>query len=277
MPYAVVFQCIADDDLDARFLKGKGLRDLVFQLFDQLDPQVVQRIAGARETSFTVSPFFAKRVPSESRSGHGRWDHPFGGQRIKGGTPCRFRLTLLEDRLYQSMAGRLDTSTLVLSVGGRVLRVTHIFSSGQGSDPWPRSQTYGQLQEEASSTFKELRLQFVSPTTLRRPGGMLPLPDPQVIFKGFLSAWNWFAFLPLSTDLERLIDRYICVKDFRISPSNYDTGEGSKPSFTGWCQFVLVGRHHEKHIKEFNLLADYSFYCGTGDYTDRGMGVTRRL
>jgi len=110
-----------------------------------------------------------------------------------------------------------------------------------------------------------------------RHGGALPLPDPQLAFKGFLRSWTWFAFLPLSTDLEKVIEHHILLKDFRISAANYDAGEGMRPSFTGWCQFVLIGRHHEKHIKEFNLLADYSFYCGTGDHTDLGMGVTRRL
>lgn len=277
MPYSLVFHCIAEEDLDGNILRGKGFLDLVFWLFDRLNPQLAQQIAGARKRPFTVSPFFAKRWPSEPRGDHDREDHRFKGQRIKAGTPCRFRLTLLEERLYQSMAGLVGTPTLVLSVDGRALRVIHVLSSGQGSDPWPRSQTYQQLCEEASSTCRELRLQFVTPTMFCRHGGALPLPDPQIAFKGFLRSWNWFAFLPLSSDLEKLIDHHIFLKDFRISAANYDTGEGMRPSFTGWCQFVLVGRHHEKHIKEFNLLADYSFYCGTGHHTDRGMGVTRKL
>ena len=277
MPYSVVFHCITEEDLDAGVLRGKNFRNLVSRLFDRLDPQLAQHIAGAKERPFTVSPFFAKRWPPEPGRGHDRFDHPLKGQRIKAGTQCRFRVTLLEDRLYPPVSSLVGNSALVLPVDGRALRVTHVLSSVQESDPWPRSQTYAQLHDEASSTCKELRLQFVTPTVLRRHGGALPLPDPQIVFKGFLRVWNWFASPLLSTDLERLIDRHISLKDFRISPANYDTGEGVKPSFTGWCRFTLIGRHHEKHIREFNLLADYSFYCGTGDYTDRGMGVTQRL
>lgn len=277
MPYSVVFHCIADKDLNGSVLRGKGFRNLVFQLFDRVDPRLAQQIAEARENRFTVSPFFAKRWPSEPGTGYDGADHRFRGERIKAGARCRFRLTLLEDRLYQSMAGLIGTSALVLSVDRRPLRVTHVLSSRQASDVWPRSQTYGQLHEEASPTCKELRLQFVTPTLFHRHGGALPLPDPQTVFRGFLHAWNCFALRPLSTDLERLIDRCIFLKDFRISRTTYDAGEGIQPSFTGWCQYTLIGRHHEKHIKEFNLLGDYSFYCGTGDCTDRGMGMTRRL
>ncbi len=273
----MVFHCIAEEDLDESVLRGQGFRNLVFQLVESLGPRLSQQVAGARRRPFTVSPFFAKRRPPGPRGAHQREDHRFRGQTVKAGTPCRFRLTLLEDRLYHAMARLMGTSPLFISVDGRGLRVTHILSSRQESDPWPRSQTYGQLLEEASSTCRELRIQFVTPTTFIRHGGALPLPDPQITFKGFLQSWNWFAFLPLSSDLERLIDHHILLKDFRISATTYDTGEGKTPSFTGLCQFVLVGRHHEKHIREFNLLADYSFYCGTGDHTDMGMGVTQRL
>lgn len=277
MPHSLVFHCIAEEDLGRDILRGEGLRHLVISLLDQLAPQIGQQVATARERPFTVSPFFAKRRSQGTKGNVGREDRPFRGERIEAGRRCRFRLTLLEDKLYQIMTGIVGRPDLTLFIKGQSLRVSEVLSSNQESDPWPRSQSYQQLRDQASSTRKELRLQFVTPTTLSRHGGTFPLPDPQVLFKGYLKSWNWFAFLPLSTDLERLIERHVFLKDFRISAVNYETGAGIRPAFTGWSQFVLLGRHHEKHIKEFNLLADYSFYCGTGDYTDMGMGVTQRL
>jgi CRISPR-associated endoribonuclease Cas6 len=277
MPYSVVFHCRAEDEIDGHAVKGKGLRELILRIFDRVDSEAAQKIVGAKEAPFTVSPFFAKRVRPNPASKHDGQDQRVRGDLIKSGTICRFRLTLLEDRLYRAVTGLVADLPLAFPVAGGALTLNHGAWSGQGADAWPRSQTYGQLSADASPTSKELRLQFVTPTTFQRKGGVLPLPHPQIVFKGFLRSWNWFAFLPLSSDVENLIDRHIFLREFRISPVDYDTGEGAKPAFTGWCRFVLAGRHHEKHIREFNLLADYSFYCGSGHYRDRGMGVTRRL
>ncbi len=277
MPYSLVFHCMAEENLDGESLRGTGLRNLVFRLFGQLSPQLEQQLPAARQRPFTVSPFFARRESRESRGNTGEEDRPFRGPRIEAGTRCRFRLTLLEDKLYQGMADLVGGTNVILSAGGKTLKVTHVLSSGGKSDLWPRSQTYQQLREEASSTCKQVRLQFVTPTTFSRHGGVLPLPDPQIAFKGYLRSWNWFAFHPLSTDLEQLIDRHVFLRDFKVSAATYVTDKGLRPAFTGWCEFILLGRHHEKHIREFNLLSDYSFYCGTGDHTDLGLGVTRRL
>lgn len=277
MPYSLVFHCRPEGDLDGTILRGKGVRDLVFQLFNQVDPQMAAQIRETKRRPFTISPFFAKRWSSGTGEDPGGGDFRFKTQRIEAGASCRFRVTLLEDRLYRSLAELGSTPNLVLSVDGGMLRVNHILSTVQGADPWPCSQTYQQLRDGASSTCKDLRLQFVTPTTFFRHEGALPLPDPQFVFKGYMRLWSWFAFLPLSTTLENLIDHHIFLRDFRISAAKYKTGGEMRPSFTGWCRFVLTGRHHENHIKEFNLLADFSFYCGTGNYTDMGMGVTKRL
>ncbi|NIO04297.1 MAG: CRISPR system precrRNA processing endoribonuclease RAMP protein Cas6 [Proteobacteria bacterium] len=277
MPYSLVFHCTAEADLEGDVLRGKGLRDLVLRLFDRLNPKLSQQIARTRQSPFTVSPFFAKRQPLEPKGEiHGE-DYPLRGQWIEVGTRCRFRLTLLEEKLYHTLAGVVGKPDFLLSMDGKALKVNEVFSSSQETDPWPRCETYQQLRDEASPTRKELRLQFVTPTTFSRHRGTLPLPDPQMVFKRYLRSWNWFAFLPLSTDLERLIDHHIFLKDFRISAVKCVKEGGVRPAFTGWSRFILAGRHHEKHIREFNLLADYSFYCGTGDYTDMGMGVTQRL
>jgi len=277
MPYSVVFYCLAEEDLDENVLRGKGLCDWVYQVFYQLAPHRKQQAVGTKKGPFTVSPLFAKRSPSEP-GGHAEiGDHGFKVRTIKAGTQCRFRLTFLEDRLYEAMVDHVGPSTPILSHAGKSLTVTHILSSPQGADPWPCSQTYEQLLDKASVTCKKTRLQFVTPTTFCRHGGFSPLPDPQRVFKGFFQSWNWFSLMPLSADLEMLIDRHIFLSDFKVSATKHNAGEGGRPSFTGWCEFVLLGRHHEEHVKEFNLLADYSFYCGTGDHTEMGMGVTRRI
>jgi CRISPR-associated endoribonuclease Cas6 len=277
MPHSVVFHCVSEEDLGGDALRGMAYQDLVFQIMGRCEVHLAEQVPGSKELPFTVSPFFAKRSTFKEREGRGGDEPEFRGKTIRAGTPCRFRLTLLEDRLYQRLANLEAGNSLILDAQGRGLAVTQVFRFPHGSDRWPGSQTYAELMDRASSTSRELRLQFVTPTVFRRHGLALPLPNPHRMFKGILRTWNWFAFLPLSTDLESLIERHVAVKDFRISATRYDTGESSVPAFTGWCHFALIGRHHERHIKEFNLLGDYSFYCSTGDYRHLGMGVTRRL
>jgi CRISPR-associated endoribonuclease Cas6 len=277
VPFSIVFHCEPQEDFDSRELKGKGLQNFAYGLLDRLSPAQEHRAASVRRESFTASPFFAKRWPSQSGGSCGRKHRRSTVQMIRAGTPCGFRLTLLSDGLSEAVASFVSKPALIFAVNGRSIRVTHVLWTPSRSDPWPRSQTYEQLFDEASSTCKTLRLHFVTPTVFIRHRGPLPLPDPQDVFRGLIESWNRFAPVSLSTDLEGLIDRHVCLKEFRISSLTYDSGDELLPAFTGWGQFALTGRHHEKHIREFNLLADFSFYCGTGDRTEIGMGVTRRL
>jgi len=277
LPYSLVFHCVPLDDLDGRWLKGKDLRDLVSQILEASYPDDAKQVGSVGVSSFTVSPFFAKRCSSHRGGYSGGKSSRSRVEMIRAGTPCRFRLTLLDDKDFEAVVSLIEDPTAVLSVSGKSLTVTHVLSRPSQSDPWPCSQTYRKLFDEASSTCKVVRLQFVTPTTFISPAGSLPLPDPQRVFRGFLKSWSRFALTPLSADMKELIDHHVCLREFRISSINYDSGEGIIASFTGWGQFALEGRHHEKHIREFNILAGFSFYCGTGDRTEIGMGVTRRL
>lgn len=277
MPFSIVFHCEPEEDIDSREFKGEGLRNFAHWFLERLGPARDHGATSEEKASFTVSPFFAKRSPSQRGESGGQEHRGSTVQTIRAGTPCRFRLTLLSDRLSEAAACFLRKPALVLPVNEHSIKVTHVLRTPSRSDPWPRSQTYEQLFDEASSTCKAIRLHFVTPTVFIRHSGPVPLPDPLDVFKGLIDSWERFAPISLSANLERLIDRQVCLREFRISSLTYDSGDELIPAFTGWGQFALTGRHHEKHIREFNLLADFSFYCGTGDRTEIGMGVTRRL
>ena len=277
MPFSIVFHCEPHKDFDSQELKGEGLQKLAHWLLERLNPVQVHRAISMGKGSFTISPFFAKRCPSQGGESCGRERHRSTVQLIRAGTPCRFRITLLSDSLSEAVASFVRKPALVVPVNGQSIRVTHVLWTPSRSDPWPRSQTYEQLFDEASSTCTTLRLHFVTPTMFIRHSKPVPLPNPHDVFRGLIASWNLFAPISLSTDLERLIDRYVCLREFKISSLTYDIGHELIPAFTGWGQFALTGRHHEKHIREFNLLADFSFYCGIGNRTEIGMGVTRRL
>jgi len=103
------------------------------------------------------------------------------------------------------------------------------------------------------------------------------LPDPKLVFRGYLDHWRWFSSVPFSSDFMEVIEQSILLADFNISPVSHGMDYGKQNGFSGWCRFLLAGRHYERHIREFNVLADYAYYCGTGTNTSLGMGVTKRV
>jgi CRISPR-associated endoribonuclease Cas6 len=249
-----------------------------------MDSQVIQRISGSKRIPFTFSPLFGKvdrGGATREISGTGKLIREGNFRRepmIRAGTPCRLRVSILEDSVGKRVEGifRKPDKGLCLSLGDTRLKVTDMVSGGS-TDPWVSHKGYKELYEDASPSVRDVTLQFVTATAFERIGASLPLPDPQLVFRGYLDHWRWFSFIPLSSDLKKVIDQSILLTDFNISPASHELDEGRHCGFTGWCRFLLMGRRHERHIRDFNALTDYAYYCGTGINTSMGMGVTRRI
>ena len=285
MPSSFVIYCYPEVDLSKRASIGKGLHDGFMAFLAELDRQMAQRISGSKTIPFTLSPLFGKvdrGVMSKGRAGIEKFvrERDFGHEGlIKAGTPCRLRISLLEDSVGKRVDGILRElgKGISLSIGGTPLRITDTVFSHESADPWVNRKSYKELYDDASTSMRNVTLQFVTATAFKRRGGSLPLPDPQLVFKGYLDHWRWFSFVPFSSDFMDVIEQSILLVNFNISPVSYAMDHGKQHGFTGWCCFLLVGRHHEGHIREFNALVDYAYYCGTGRNTSMGMGVTRRV
>lgn len=285
MPFSFVMYCHPEVDLSKRAYSGRGLHDGFMAFLAQLDSHVVKRIVGSNSIPFTLSPLFGEvdRVAmTKERPGSEKLIHERDSVReglIKAGTPCRLRVTLLEDSVGKRMEGILRESGegLSLPIGGIPLMITDTVFSNESTDPWVRCKNYKELYDDASPSMRNVVLQFVTATAFERRGGSLPLPDPQLVFRGYFDHWRRFSFVPFSSDFMEVIEQSILLTDFNISPVSQEMDYGKQHGFTGWCRFLLVGRHHERHIREFNTLADYAYYCGTGRDTSLGMGVTRRV
>jgi CRISPR-associated endoribonuclease Cas6 len=264
---------------------GKGLHEGFMAFLAQLDSQMAQKISRSKDTPFTLSPLFGK-VDRGAMTKEGRGIEKLIRERgfvheglIKVGTPCRLRVSLLEDSIGKRMEEVLRESDegISLTIRGIPLRVTDTVFSHESPDPWVSRRSYKELYDDASPSMRNITLQFVTATALKRRGGSLPLPDPQLVFRGYLDRWRWFSSVPFSSDFVEVIEQSILLTDFKISPVSHEMDYGEQYGFTGWCRFRLGGRHHERHIREFNTLADYAYYCGTGRNTSLGMGVTRRV
>ncbi len=285
MPSSFVMYCHPEADLSKRASIGKGLHDGFMAFLAGLDSQVVQRISGSRTIPFTLSPLFGK-VSRGARAKERRGieklvrERDFGDEGlIRAGTPCRLRISLLEDAVGKRVEGILRESGegIFLSIDDIPLRITETVFINESADPWVNRKSYKELYDDASPSMRNITLQFATATAFERSGGSLPLPDPLLVFNGYLDHWRWFSFVPFSSDFTEVIEQSIFLADFNISPVSHEIDYGKQHGFTGWCRFLLVGRHHERHIREFNTLADYAYYCGTGKNTFLGMGVTRRV
>jgi len=285
MPSSFVIYCHPEIDLSKRAYIGKGLYDGFMAFLAQLDSQVAQKISGAKTIPFTLSPLFGK-VDRRPMTKERREIEKLVGERdfgresfVKAETSCRLRISLLEDSIGKRLEEILGEpgEGVSLTIDGIPLRITDAVFSHESADPWVNRKSYRELYDDASPLMRNVTLQFFTATALKRRGGSLPLPDPQLVFKGYLDHWRWFSFVPFSSDFMEVIEQSILLTDFNISPASHEMDYGKQHGFTGWCQFLLAGRHHEKHIREFNALADYAFYCGTGGNTSLGMGVTRRV
>ncbi len=285
MPSSFVLYCHPEVDLPKKAYIRRGLHDGFLAFLGQLDSHVVKRIVRSKTIPFTLSPLFGeidRGAINKERPGSEQLIHERDLVRedlIKAETRCRLRITLLQDSLGKRMEGILRESGdgLSLPIGGIPLMITDTVFSNESTDPWVRCKHYKELYDDASPAMRNVVLQFVTATAFERRSGSLPLPDPQLVFRGYFDQWRRFSFVPFSSEFTEVIEQSILLSDFNISPVSREMDYKKQHGFTGWCRFLLVGRHHERHIREFNVLADYAYYCGTGRDTSLGMGVTRRV
>lgn len=197
----------------------------------------------------------------------------------KGGR-FRLRLSWLVDGDAKGLvdwAGSLKADPLRVEADNGPLLVEDAMVSSTLTQRWTRWVSYDRLYEEASDCLRLVTLKYYSPTTLQRSGHPYPLPDPCGVFLEYLRIWDIYSGVALSPSLREVIEGRLLLVDFRIQMRLSAAEHGPVPGFIGSSTFRLEGRHPESILKGLNVLADFSFFCGTGIGTDRGMGMTRRI
>jgi CRISPR-associated endoribonuclease Cas6 len=173
-------------------------------------------------------------------------------------------------------------------------------------DPWCGEDTYSNIKSLASrSDENRLVLEFTSLTSFKKKSKFsdtnnvsnkvkriekdVPLPIPDMVFGSYLGNWAAFSGEDFPADLGQFIEECLVVNELKIcservrfshkNPRNAATG------FVGQVRFAILGSENEGHFKAnweryaslVRMLALYSFYCGTGQKTTRGLGQTRLL
>lgn len=311
MPHSLVLNLLPESPIPPGFTSGKHLHALFLNLVRSIDADMGNQLhANHANKSFTLSPLQAvkssqflvlnsnRRASTQNstlntqHSNTLRWLYR---KPIAPNTPCWWRISLLDDRLFS----RLTQLWLNLNpdqpwhLGPANLHITSILGTPQSTQPWANFCNYAQLYEQASERVdtvspkdsRKLTLQFYTPTAFRQRKYDSALPTPDLVFGSLLRRWNHHSGLTFATDiLEAVQPSYFDIRtEVVVDPRSQfqHTGATTSPcnQFTGCVGKVtyrILGDVDALTLKQLNTLADFALYAGVGRKATMGMGMCRR-
>jgi CRISPR-associated endoribonuclease Cas6 len=268
MPHSLVLNLIPQGNIPTKFLTGRHHHALFLDLVKSVDPELATFLHGqTSDKAFTLSVF---QTPNRQQNLL-QWQHD---RSIPAGTPCWWRISLLDDSLFSKLA------YLWLSIDpqqpwhiGQVgLKMVSVISSPQSDRDWASFSTYQQLHENASTTERKIHLSFYTPTTFRVSKYDSALPTTETIFNSLLKRWNLYSNLQFSKEIIEHI--YPCA--FKINSEIAIDSRSKLIGFVGDITFQILGDVEPETIQQINTLADFALYAGVGRKTPMGMGMLRR-
>jgi CRISPR-associated endoribonuclease Cas6 len=266
MPHSLVLNLVPRSPIYPDFLTGRHYHALFLEIVSSVDKPLADRLHGQKvDKAFTLSPLQVgnKRIEWQ-------YDRP-----ISAGTPCWWRITLLDDALF----GSLTKLWLNLNpekawhLGSADLVVTSVLGSPQSMQPWANYVSYSQLYEQASCTERRVDLAFYTPTNFRQGSVDTPLPDCDRVFNSLLRKWNQYSGIDFSDSIIN-----------SIFPSFFDikthVASDSRSKFVGCVgemSFKVFGDVDDEVIRRVNTLGDFALFAGVGRKTPMGMGMVRRV
>jgi CRISPR-associated endoribonuclease Cas6 len=271
MPHSLVLNLVPQSDISPNYLDGRHLHALFLSLVSCVDRDLGDRLhESTSQKAFTLSNLqVAKKrgIPKTLQ-----WQHR---RPIPAGTPCWWRISLLDDRLF----GQLGRLWLNLDLdrswhlGAADLTLASILGTPQAKHPWTNACSYEQLYEQASDRDRQIAFSLATPTAFRQGKYDCALPTRDLVFYSLLSRWNRYSGIEL-TDPE--IDA-IFPSFFDIRTEITVTSRTKFIGCIGEISYRLLGDIDPIKIKQINALADFAIYCGIGRKTTMGMGMARRM
>ena len=204
----------------------------------------------------------------------------------EAGQKAWFRVTSLTDKqtrlLREEVFPKIVNQEIKLNnVRCKVLTIAE-------QHPWVRHTSYIDLVEkyfnQNDSLSDSFMVKFNSLTTFSTGDLQVPLPNPKTVVSSWLTRWNKFSRESGVNLPERLKELKASeLKEAKLVLNRYaleTTTFQYKPikwvGFTGKCYYRVLAKD-EFWMRTCQLLADFSFYCGTGKNTSFGLGQTRKI
>ncbi|WP_044499803.1 CRISPR-associated endoribonuclease Cas6 [Nostoc sp. PCC 7107] len=279
MPHSLVLNLLPQSLIPPQYLTGRHLHALFLTLVSSVDRQLGDRLHDSTaDKAFTLSPLQINHNTNSPllKGGRGgsklRWEHQ---QPIPAGTPCWWRVSLLDDTLFS----QLTQLWLNLNprhpwhLGPADLYITSIQGTPQSTQPWANACTYSQLYEEASKTERSLNLSFATPTAFRQGHFDTTLPTRECVFNSLLSRWNKYSGIELSgISLESIFPSFINIHTEILADSR-----SKFIGIIGEINYRILGEAEPMQIKQLNTLANFAVYAGVGRKTTMGLGMVHRI
>jgi CRISPR-associated endoribonuclease Cas6 len=282
MPHSLVLNLLPQSPIPPGFLTGRHLHSLFLSLVSSVDRSLGNELhQNQANKAFALSPLqMVGRLPARIRYQY--------RQPIQEGTPCWWRISLLDDALFshlQQLWLNLNPAT-AWHLGPADLKITSILGTAQSTQPWANFCNYGQLYEQASATERKLTLEFCTPTAFRQGKFDTTFPTGELVFGSLLRRWNQHSGIEFPLEvLEPIFPSVYELKtEIILDPRSQFEHTGAKVDprsrfigCVGQVTFQILGNVEPDRIQHINALADYALYAGVGRKTTMGMGMTRRL
>jgi CRISPR-associated endoribonuclease Cas6 len=246
---------------------GASLHALLFNLIAQENRALAEQLhADAPSKPFTVSPLRGKI----KRAGERRL-----------ATPEQFysvRYTTLADDLFNALSKILLGKFLYrgnVTLDGAEFVVQNVAVEPEKSRGWGSISSAEEIWARASSA-PDIALRFASPTAFRQRGLNLLFPIPANVFHSYREKWNAFASPAIDDTFLAWVEQNVAVEAHELESRMTWFGGFQLHGFTGWCRYTAKDKDAAR-LKQLNALADFAFFCGTGQKTTQGMGQTRRM
>ncbi|MEH2174254.1 CRISPR-associated endoribonuclease Cas6 [Nostoc sp.] len=278
MPHSLVLNLLPQSPIPPQYLTGRHLHALFLTLVSSVDSTLGDRLHDSTaDKAFTLSPLQINNTNSPLlKGGKGGSKLQYSHQQpIPAGTPCWWRISLLDDTLF----GKLTQLWLNLNpnrpwhLGPADLYITSIQGTPQSIQPWANASTYAQLYEEANERNSSINLTFSTPTAFRQGQYDTTLPTRESVFNSLLSRWNKYSGIEFTQiAIESIFPSFVNIHTEILADSR-----SKFIGIIGEVTYKILGVVEPIQIKQINALADFALYTGVGRKTTMGMGMTRRL
>lgn len=130
---------------------------------------------------------------------------------------------------------------------------------------------YGRFVPEEGA-YDRISLRFLSPTTFRVGKANMPFPLPRLLWQSWANRWNAFSEVQVASFGE-WAEEFIVPARFRLRSRVAKVGGATLAGSLGDCEYRVL-RPESVEARVAAMLAAYAGYCGTGQKTTMGLGVT---
>ena len=266
MPHSLVFNLTPKSPIRPEHLTGKHLHALWLTLITHIDHDLGNAFHRDEASKpFTISPL---QIHNKGIAYHYR-------RPIQPGTPCWWRVTLLDDALFSRLMPLwLDLNAdRIWHLDAAELTISSVLGTAQSGHPWASACNYAELYALSSDCDRDITLEFATPTAFRQGKYDTALPLPESVFKGIVNKWNRYSNIALSLEiLDSLYPQRFDLKTRAIA-GGYDKTLGC----IGRITYKILGEVDGLVIRQLNALANYVMYAGVGRKTTMGRGMARRV